>query len=137
MKRLTKKRLSACGLVLSCIFLAGFIASAGREFGYTGRTITIGCALGCFCVGSTHVDSRRGFDYLNGFDPLVIPWPKRYRSIIGIPLWMPFLALGIPSFIVWRRVRKPRVGHCADCGYDLTGNTSGVCPECGSKVESP
>jgi hypothetical protein len=33
-------------------------------------------------------------------------------------------------FLRWRR-RKP--GHCR-CGYSLTGNTSGVCPECGTKV---
>jgi hypothetical protein len=25
-------------------------------------------------------------------------------------------------------------GHCQTCGYDLTGNESGVCPECGSEV---
>lgn len=25
----------------------------------------------------------------------------------------------------------PAPGHCAHCGYDLTGNTSGRCPECG------
>lgn len=25
-------------------------------------------------------------------------------------------------------------GHCTTCGYNLTGNTSGVCPECGSGV---
>jgi len=24
-------------------------------------------------------------------------------------------------------------GHCTACGYDLTGNESGVCPECGTK----
>jgi predicted RNA-binding Zn-ribbon protein involved in translation (DUF1610 family) len=24
---------------------------------------------------------------------------------------------------------------CSSCGYNLTGNTSGVCPECGSKIE--
>lgn len=24
-------------------------------------------------------------------------------------------------------------GHCP-CGYDLTGNTSGVCPECGERI---
>jgi len=23
-------------------------------------------------------------------------------------------------------------GHCANCGYDLTGNVSGLCPECGT-----
>ena len=28
-------------------------------------------------------------------------------------------------------------GHCATCDYDLTGNTSGVCPECGSPVKAP
>lgn len=31
----------------------------------------------------------------------------------------------------WNRAR-PRV--CVACGYDLTGNSSGVCPECGSDV---
>lgn len=25
-------------------------------------------------------------------------------------------------------------GHCAGCGYDLTGNVSGRCPECGHAV---
>lgn len=28
----------------------------------------------------------------------------------------------------------PPPGHCWKCGYDLTGNVSGVCPECGTKV---
>ena len=38
----------------------------------------------------------------------------------------------------WRhdhRVRKRREkGLCTRCGYSLTGNTSGVCPECGTLV---
>jgi hypothetical protein len=25
-------------------------------------------------------------------------------------------------------------GQCLGCGYSLTGNTSGVCPECGTAV---
>lgn len=25
--------------------------------------------------------------------------------------------------------------YCSKCGYDLTGNTSGVCPECGAKID--
>ena len=25
-------------------------------------------------------------------------------------------------------------GHCGQCEYDLTGNTSGVCPECGWRI---
>lgn len=30
--------------------------------------------------------------------------------------------------------RVPRPGHCPRCGYNLTGNLSGVCPECGTPV---
>jgi hypothetical protein len=29
---------------------------------------------------------------------------------------------------------RPPAGHCTACGYDLTGNVSGVCPECGRSV---
>jgi predicted RNA-binding Zn-ribbon protein involved in translation (DUF1610 family) len=32
--------------------------------------------------------------------------------------------------------RRIRQHLCSACGYDLTGNTSGVCPECGRAVES-
>ena len=28
--------------------------------------------------------------------------------------------------------QRPRSSHCPACGYNLTGNTSGVCPECGT-----
>jgi len=34
----------------------------------------------------------------------------------------------------WRRRRH---GLCLKCGYNLTGNLSGVCPECGTKVDRP
>ena len=33
-----------------------------------------------------------------------------------------------------RRYRRRRKGLCLKCGYDLTGNVSGVCPECGKAV---
>lgn len=29
---------------------------------------------------------------------------------------------------------KPAVGICNNCGYDLTGNVSGICPECGVSI---
>jgi len=29
---------------------------------------------------------------------------------------------------------RHRQGFCRECGYDLTGNASGVCPECGTNV---
>lgn len=34
-----------------------------------------------------------------------------------------------------RRRKRRRLGQCERCAYDLTGNTSGVCPECGTAVK--
>ena len=34
-----------------------------------------------------------------------------------------------------RRWRRRKRGLCLHCGYNLTGNTSGVCPECAQKIE--
>ena len=47
------------------------------------------------------------------------------------------LGIGVVAgtFYTWRTLHpNPRTlpGHCSKCGYDLTGNESGVCPECGS-----
>jgi predicted amidophosphoribosyltransferase len=33
-----------------------------------------------------------------------------------------------------RRHFRRRRGLCEKCGYDLTGNTSGICPECGRET---
>ena len=49
-----------------------------------------------------------------------------------------WILLGWPLFpIILQRVRgyggMPE-GYCQDCGYNLTGNVSGRCPECGLRV---
>ena len=68
--------------------------------------------------------------------------PERGFTSLGtpryfVPMWIPFLALAIPTYILWRRDRRKPEGCCQQCGYDLTGNESGVCPECGTKIERP
>ena len=35
--------------------------------------------------------------------------------------------------LAWRHHARP-AGFCCRCGYNLTGNVSGTCPECGSPV---
>ena len=35
-----------------------------------------------------------------------------------------------------RAIRRVR-GLCPECAYDLTGNESGVCPECGTATAAP
>ena len=51
------------------------------------------------------------------------------------PAWLVMAVTLIPS-VAWlsvvARARRRKARHlCAACGYNLTGNTSGVCPECG------
>ena len=41
--------------------------------------------------------------------------------------------LAIPATILAQRRRKR--GQCLSCGYNLTGNASGVCPECGRAIK--
>jgi hypothetical protein len=58
-----------------------------------------------------------------GFGLDVLFW----TGIVGAP---PALWLGIRT-----RARR-RAGRCRQCAYDLTGNTTGVCPECGNRGTS-
>jgi len=59
----------------------------------------------------------------------------RYHWSMLLPLWIPFLLVTAPTAVLWWRGRS-RIppGHCQNCGYNLTGNVSGICPECGVRA---
>ena len=64
-----------------------------------------------------------------------------FWTVIG-PYWLlatAFALLPAGSVARWGwslflRLLRRRPGCCRRCGYDLTGNTSGICPECGAAV---
>ena len=61
--------------------------------------------------------------------------PGVWSLDVRIPFWVFVLLTGIPAAFLFRRDRKRQLaGHCGICGYDLFGNTSGKCPECGEKI---
>jgi hypothetical protein len=82
-------------------------------------------------------------------------WPRfpRWSSFVSgsqtvcrrlyVPAWMPLLALAAPTAYVWYLDlrHRPRPGHCPACNYNLTSNTSGICPDrgtpCPVKEEQP
>jgi len=57
-------------------------------------------------------------------------------SVIAIPGWPMLAGLGFMILFFWglRVLRSAPAGHCEACGYDLTGNESGVCSECGAEI---
>jgi hypothetical protein len=69
---------------------------------------------------------------------LVVESPFTYRKAeswwIMLPFGWVFLLVAAPTVFLWYRDRRPPPGHCRNCGYDLTGNLSGACPECGTRV---
>ncbi len=81
------------------------------KFGYGGR----------YDHGGALYALRMGHDY----DAVFVMFPH----------WFPALIFAITPavwLIKWRKRRKlAMAGNCPACGYDLTGNESGVCPECG------
>lgn len=51
-----------------------------------------------------------------------------------IPLWMPLFLTIFLTVLTFRSASRHRRGYCRGCGYNLVGNTSGRCPECGRHV---
>ena len=64
--------------------------------------------------------------YINGRSLSV-----RYWFLVLLLNVFPAIAFIRGPFHRWHRARR---GHCGTCGYDLTGNASGTCPECGEKI---
>jgi len=65
-------------------------------------------------------------------------WQATDVYAVVVPFWS--LALPAGAFPAWRLARAPArrrrrrlaQGLCPACGYNLTGNVSGKCPECGA-----
>jgi len=64
---------------------------------------------------------QHGFQYVDRMWYAVIPW-----TILPM-IW----AL---SAIRRRQRWRSRASQCINCGYNLTGNASGICPECGRAI---
>lgn len=111
------------------IFISGGMFELGRE-GLPGGF-------------SEYVHKRGGCGWLLGghdFDLKLwqSPWYRHDATYtrLRIPAWTVLAVLALPTAWSWARVRRAQPGHCTRCGYDLTGNIRGRCPECGAAVHA-
>ena len=117
----------------------GFLLGLGRTARYHGLVpgkvyrlskvaglVTMVFPLGLFPAMELLSDLLRATGAPRGFAKLVM------LTICLLVLMMASAWLGR---IVGRKCRVP-TGHCANCGYNLTGNVSGICPECGLPSEN-
>lgn len=94
--------------------------------------LSVACAI---CIGALFAVTYWGIRYIGGGDP------SEAVDIYLVPL---VLAALYPVFAIihWmqtafarhRLSQRQKLGLCINCLYDLTGNTSGVCPECGRAI---
>lgn len=88
-------------------------------------------------VWATRIDSNRKFSGTVGnvdFDmPRMLGEWVVIGSATGLGMVLVPPVLSLPAAILAHRRRKR--GQCLSCGYSLTGNESGVCPECGRKIK--
>ncbi len=133
------------GLVLCVLIVVAWVVSLRWEFWYEGGSWLMWCGHGGLLVSINriHLDDPSGWNVL---DVNWIHWeyylPRFKRDLSGtlkattcnIPLWLPLVVVAIPTAILFYRDRRIPPGHCQKCGYDLTGNESGRCPECGRTI---
>lgn len=126
--------------------LASTLATYSHELLWVSRRIVVSCGRGLLTVGLLYADdelflSRRGFSW--HLLPAKVYWlPDWFFSTtsdgtaICLPLWIPFLLSSTAALVIHRRSVKAGPNACGKCGYDLTGNTSGICPECGKPTSA-
>ncbi len=145
-----RRMLKWTGVSLVVILVAGWVFSGWNAFGVLP---TQGCHFsinrGAFVValssnfdlsymsnGYLALPSRdlgfHGPDF--AYEVTQTPRGTLKLAIARIPFWFLLLLTAVPTAWLWHRDRR-RIppGCCLRCGYDLTGNTSGVCSECGNK----
>ena len=72
---------------------------------------------------------------------VLVAWfyPRWRVWAVGLLVLVSVAGLLRVRFLLRQAVRRAMsvTTFCFTCVYDLTGNESGVCPECGTKIESP
>ncbi len=105
---------------------------------------------GCQCCSHGIVDSAKGFrlasrlERLVGLNVQVYPsracgWHLSIYMSARFPWGVACLLAAYPAVTFirgpLRRRRRRKRGLCIACGYDLTGNVTGVCSECGVAID--
>lgn len=111
-------------------------ASVGVGYGLLNFNISDAGSVSTGC-GVTWPSRQDGRVY---FAPTWWPaymWTWRNAQLvlsINIPLWIPSLLFFLVRTVLLRGAGPIVVGACRGCRYNLTGNTSGICPECGTPM---
>ena len=141
------------GSVIAAGLVATWVTSRWLSFGYVHDSgipeagyyfIDFNSGLVTLCHGHHPSLSRGSYWYCDEewcegtlhWGPIVEVDVEPLHKTATVALWVPFVLIAIPTAFLWRPLRqRPPPYCCQRCGYDLTGNVSGACPECGTPRE--
>jgi hypothetical protein len=125
------------GMTLCLLTAVALVLSGWYSMHKIGRTYAVGIASGRFrLIRDVNASEQPRWIIENEIESPCWVWTCAIVYPIGwfIPLWMPLGALAIPTATLWLLDQRVPENHCRNCGYNLTGNVSGVCPECGTQT---
>ena len=133
--------MAVAGMTLSGLLFLVLLLSNIWVFGYVGSKYGFAVTNGSLLLGPCSTwRSKIGWVFYDPFESSTLGWVPshafdRTRSF-NLELWKPLLTLIVLTAIAWltNRFRFP-LSHCQRCGYNLKGNTSGACPECGTPLK--
>jgi hypothetical protein len=116
--------------VVSMWVEAGWLMPSGRSVWLWHGNLSTEMAPPGMVVGSFRWTTEFSWSFLTIPGLQVFPgsWTAR------MPIWSCIAIVAAPTICAWWKPRR-RAGLCGRCRYDLSGNTTGVCPECGTKLE--
>lgn len=129
---------AACLAVVSHIWRMG-AWTPGFELHLTDGAIVFGVSRdNASCVYNGFITRSEAWIHRSPrFELTLLPSAEFGRGFaVRVPLWGLAGVLGFASWTIrylCPRHRDP--ARCGECGYDLTGNVSGRCPECGIATE--
>jgi hypothetical protein len=132
----TRRMLKWIGTVTVLIVALVWFLSGYYEIGVGIGRMTVGVEGGAFGITGPRVRGSVVSHQNLGMFAYATPVVERLRGewVIIVPLWCVLALVGAPTLLMWHLDRRIPPGHCQRCGYDLTGNVSGRCPECGTEV---
>jgi len=146
MPRLSRKlRILKWSGVAACLGIAILFALSlrwnvvwGSSRGQYHFAVSRGCIFYLYFPGQS-TDLPQDFHIVRWRNTRGLRWrpytSQGTSSFYLIPLWMLFVPCLVPTCYLFWRDRRPPPGHCRQCGYNLTGNVSGRCPECGREID--
>ncbi len=145
-----RRLLKWAGSAASLLLLAAWLVSGTRGLQLEGSRGNGVCFVAGWCTirwgvtaENAQIAKKAGY-HIGGiamvqprFGRLEWAWRPWLANSVGVtvPGWYPIGLIGpFTALFWWLDRRRLRPGQCSGCGYDLTGNISGTCPECGQAI---